>query len=405
MSDPKLNIAVIGAGAAGVFAAIHAAQSHTKVQIFEASQKTLAKVKKSGGGRCNICHDVKNNGELMAAYPLSSKAMRKAFSQFAYPETWDWFESRGLNLKIESDGRVFPISDDSQSVIDLLLKELQSAGVRIHLGKRLKSIEAVEAGFKLDFGGESLFFDRVILAMGGQPNCRGFEPLKGLGLQFVSPLPSLFTFNVPSSDLKDLLGLSVVQARVQIPGTKWKQEGPLLITHWGFSGPAVLKLSAWQARDFAERNYQFPILINWMNWSESDFDEFVEEQQLQASKKKLANARITEIPRRLWERLVEKANVSLDKRWLDLTKKEINRLREQILRSEYQVSGKTTFKEEFVTAGGIALSEIDFKDFSVKRHPGLFAIGELIDVDGITGGYNFQHAWTGGFLAGSAAAK
>ncbi len=405
MADQGLNIAVIGAGAAGVFAAIHAAQGNSQVQIFEASNKALAKVKISGGGRCNVCHDVQNNGALLKAFPRSSKAMRKAFGQFAYPETRAWFESRGLALKVESDGRVFPSSDDSQSVIDILLGELKAADIPIHFSKRLKAVVAKGAQFELDFGSVKESFDRVILAMGGQAQIRGFGPLDPLGLDIVSPLPSLFTFNVPDSDLKDLQGLSVPMAKVQIPGTKWQQDGPLLITHWGFSGPAVLKLSAWQARDLAERNYKFPILINWLNWTDTDYEAFVGEQLKLFAKKKLANARISELPRRLWERLVLRAQVSLDKRWVDLSKKELNRIREQILRAEFKVSGKTTFKEEFVTAGGIALSELDFKDYSLKKFPGLYAVGELIDVDGITGGFNFQHAWTSGFLAGRASAQ
>lgn len=403
MGVSKLDIAVIGAGAAGVFAAIHAAQNGANVQIFEASNKALAKVKISGGGRCNICHHVEEVAELIGAYPRLSKAMRKSFYSFGYPETRAWFESRGLELKVEADGRVFPITDDSQSVIDLLMRELQRHQVKLTFGKRLKSISAKEPGFELDFGSEQKHYDRVILAMGGQPKLQGFTPLDNLALKIVPPVPSLFTFNVPQSPLIDLQGLSVPEAQVQIPGTKWKQEGPLLITHWGFSGPAVLKLSAWQARDFAERNYQFPILINWLGLGEADYDHWFSSFQIENAQKRILNARHPHLARRLWERLVELSTVPADKTWADLNKKEKMRLREVLLRSPFEVSGKTTFKEEFVTAGGIDRSEINFQDFSVRAFPGLYAVGELVDVDGITGGYNFQHAWTGGHLAGMAA--
>ncbi len=402
-SSPK-HIAVIGAGAAGVFAAIHAAQSGAKVEIFEASKKALSKVRISGGGRCNICHHVENVGALMKAYPRQSKALRKAFSQFAYPETRDWFESRGLALKVEGDMRVFPKTDSSESVIQLLMNELQKGKVPIHYGQRLKRIWPVEDGFELDFGNNSLRFDRVILAMGGQPKQSGFDPLSDLKLEIIPPVPSLFTFNLPEHPFKDLPGLSVPLGSVQVPGTKWRQEGPVLITHWGLSAYAVLKLSAWQARDLAERDYQFPIMVNWLAAADHDFEQFIAEQIQEQSAKKLLNAKHPGIPRRLWRRLVELSRIDLDKRWQDVNKKELARFKEQILRCPLTVSGKTTFKEEFVTAGGISRTEIDFKDFSIRSHPGLYAVGELTDVDGVTGGFNFQYAWTSGRLAGLSAA-
>lgn len=400
----KRRIAIIGGGAAGFFAGIHACASHTEVALFEKSQKLLSKVRISGGGRCNLLHDCDYPSELIKAYPRGGRSLKKAFGQFAYREARQWFEARGLELKVEADGRVFPVSDDSQSVISVLDNAAKEAGLKIHLKKDLVQIEKIGEGYRLHFrDGESRDFEALILAPGGQAKLRGFDFLKSLNLTIAPPVPSLFTFNVPQSPLKALQGLSMPDAKVQIPGTTWSQEGPILITHWGFSGPAVLKLSAWQALDLNALHYRFPILVNWLNRNETEVREALLQHLNAHPARAIQNSRCFGIPTRLWKALLNMAGLPADKPNRELSKKEKNRLIEFLVRSPFQVDGKTTFKEEFVTAGGIDLSELNLKDYSFKRHPGLFAVGEFVNVDGITGGYNFQHAWTSGYLAGTAA--
>jgi len=395
------RIAIIGGGAAGFFSAIHAANEKNEVHLFEKSNKLLAKVRISGGGRCNLLHDCPYPSELIKAYPRGGRSLKKPFGKFAYKEARAWFEDQGLELKVESDGRVFPVSDNSQSVIEVLERAAYSAGLKVHLGKELRSIRKEGLTFQLEFrGGEVQQFDAVVLAMGGQPKLKAFDFLKNLDLTIVPPVPSLFTFNVPDSPMKELQGLSVPMAWVQVPGTNWKQSGPLLITHWGFSGPAVLKMSAWQALDFQERNYQFPILINWINLSEEEARTQLKGHFEGHPAKAVQNSRCFELPTRLWRKFLQLAQIPMDKANRDLSKKELNRLLEFLVRSPFQVHGKTTFKEEFVTAGGIDLREINLQSYSLKAHPGLYAVGEMVNVDGITGGYNFQHAWTSGYLAG-----
>lgn len=399
----KRRIAIVGAGAAGFFTAIHAASENTEVQLFEKSNKVLAKVRISGGGRCNLLHHCPYPNELIKAYPRGGKSLKKAFGQFAYQESRSWFEAKGLALKVEEDERVFPQSNSSQSVIDVLEKAAAEAQVKVILQKELKRLEVLEEGYRLHFrGDESENFDAVVLALGGQAKLKGFDFLQDLNLKIVPPVPSLFTFNVPDSPLKELQGLSVPSARVQIPGSNWKQEGPLLITHWGFSGPAVLKLSAWQARDFHEMDYKFPILINWLNRSEEEVRAALNEHLDSQPARTVANSRCFDLATRLWRALLHLAQIPGDKQNRDLSKKERNRLIEYLVRSPFQVNGKTTFKEEFVTAGGINLQEIDLSSYQLKSYPKLFAVGEMVNVDGITGGYNFQHAWTSAYLAGKA---
>lgn len=402
----KKRIAIIGGGAAGFFAAIQAAENQAEVHLFEKSNKLLAKVRISGGGRCNVLHHCPYPSELIKYYPRGGRSLKKPFSQFAYQETRAWFEGRGLSLKVEDDGRVFPVSDSSASVIEVLEKAAFDSKVQIHQRRALQSIEAAESGYNLQFQeGGKLHFDAVILAMGGQPKLEGFRFLANLKLNLIPPVPSLFTFNIPDSPLLDLKGLSVPDASVQVPGTKWKQNGPLLITHWGFSGPAILKLSAWQARDFQERNYHFPILVNWINKAEDECRQLLKEYFESHPAKVLSNNRCFEIAKRLWSALLHMAQVDPHKLNRDLSKKDLNRLVEILVRAPFEVKGKTTFKEEFVTAGGIDLRELNMASYELKAHPKLYAIGEMVDVDGVTGGYNFQHAWTSGYLAGKNAVQ
>ncbi len=400
------RIAIVGGGAAGFFAAIHAAGPDNEVRLFEKSAQSLAKVRISGGGRCNLLHHCPYPSELVKAYPRGGKSLKKPFGLYAFNEAKQWFEDQGLQLKVEDDGRMFPTSDRSESVIEVLEAAAQRGKVQIETRKALVKLLKNEETYTLEFRDGTLeHFDKVILALGGQPKDSGFSFLQDFDLKIVDPVPSLFTFNVPDSAYQDLQGLSVPHAWVQVPGTKWKETGPLLITHWGFSGPAVLKISAWQARELFDRSYQFPILINWIGMSEEEARDKLDQHFGAHPAKSVQNSRTFNLPTRLWRRLLEQAQIPLEKQNRDLAKKERNRLIEHLVRSSFKVNGKTTFKEEFVTAGGIDLHEIDLHTYQLKRYPGLFAVGELINVDGITGGYNFQHAWTSGFLAGSTAGK
>lgn len=407
MPHTDIDIAVIGGGASGFFAAIHAASAgSTRVVILEKSNKLLSKVKVSGGGRCNVTHDCNHASQLVQHYPRGGKSLRKGFEKFGVAETRTWFENRGVNLKTEEDGRVFPTTDDSQTIIGCLLKEAQKNRVEIRLQTEVVGITPQENGFILELrNGEKFLAGKVIISSGGHNKPAAYDWLRKLGLKIASPLPSLFTFNVPDSDLKDLMGLSVEKGIVQVPGSKWKMEGPLLITHWGFSAPAVIKLSAWAAIDFFERNYQFPILLNWTGKEEQEIRDRLSNFREAHPKKVVMGNQLFDIPSRLWQRLCEKAGIHADQRYLDLPKKQFNKLVEMLVRSPYQVNGKTTYKEEFVTCGGVELSEINLTSFEAKKIPGLYLCGEVLNVDGITGGFNFQHAWTSGYLAGMAAAR
>ncbi len=404
MKSSRAEVAVIGGGAAGFFAAIHAAENGAKVIILEKTTKLLSKVKVSGGGRCNVTHDCDYPSQLVKFYPRGEKTLKKSFSKFDVTDTRRWFEKRGVKLKTESDGRVFPVTDSSQTIIDCLMKEVDAKGIEIRTKSEVTQLTPLENGFKLELkSGEALMADKVIVTVGGYPKSESYQWLRNIGLKIVEPVPSLFTFNVPDSDMKDLQGLSVENGMVSVPGSKWKDEGPILITHWGFSAPAVIKLSAWAAIDLHSRNYRFPIHINWTGDSEEAIRSTLQEMRKEHPTKQVASNQLFGIPKRLWERLCQKAEISETLRYADFPAKTMNRFIEILVRCPYQVDGKTTFKEEFVTAGGIDLSEVDLTTFESKKHPGLFFAGEVLNADGVTGGYNFQHAWTSGYLAGMTA--
>lgn len=403
MPDSKIDTVVIGGGAAGFFAAIHAAENDRNVLILEKTHKLLSKVKVSGGGRCNVMHDVDYASQLSAHYPRGGKALKKAFDLFGPKETREWFEGRGVKLKTEEDGRMFPVSDDSQTIIHCLMNEARKKGVAIRLGTEVTAIRPVEDFFELGLKGQqNLKTQKVIVTTGGHNKPEAYRWLADMGIQIANPIPSLFTFNVPDSDLKDLQGLSVKAGMVQVPGSKWKMDGPILITHWGFSAPAVIKLSAWAAIDFFERNYRFPILLNWCGLPEEEARQIMSVYRDVHPKKTVISNPLFDISSRLWERLCLKAEISGQQKYADLPKKAFNKLLEMIIRTPYNVIGKTTFKEEFVTCGGVELSEVDLKSFESKKYPGLYFAGEVLNVDGVTGGFNFQHAWTSGYLAGRA---
>jgi len=394
-------VAVIGGGAAGFFAALSAAEHHPHAQVvlFEKSNKLLAKVKVSGGGRCNVTHACLSPAPLAKNYPRGGKQLKRAFAQFHAEHTVDWFTSRGVPLKTEEDGRMFPEANTSQAIIDCLMQEARRAGVDIRLQQPVHAITPLADNPGFAINGEH--YDHVIVATGGSPKSAGFDWLRALGHTIAEPVPSLFTFNMPGESVTARMGLVVPQAIVRIQGTKLSHQGPVLITHWGMSGPAVLKLSAWGARELQQRGYQFHIQVNWIGMvNENEALHTMAEALPAILRKKIANACPWDLPRKFWSHLIEKAGIAPDTLWQDLGKKARNKLMDHLLNDVYTVSGKTTFKEEFVTCGGVALAEVDFKTMQSRVAPGLYFAGEVLDVDGITGGFNFQAAWTTGFVAG-----
>ena len=401
------KIAIIGGGAAGFFAAISAKMHapEAEVLIFEKTSKCLGKVKISGGGRCNVTNATFNNRLLAEQYPRGEKFLKKAFEQFNAQDTVHWFESRGVALKTYPDGCIFPLSNDSQSIIDCFLSETRKLGIQIILHRGVDAILPLEGGFELKCKEESEFVDRVIVTVGGQPKATGFHFLSELNHHIISPQPSLFTFNMPHESIREFMGLVVEKAVVRIEGQKLIGQGPLLITHWGMSGPAVLQLSAWGARILAEKEYSFAILVNWLDQEKEPAlrQTFVDTAKVHGGKM-LGNLNPFPIPARLWNFLLTKNSIDPSSRWVDLGQKNIHKLVNCLLNDRYRVEGKTTFKEEFVTAGGVDLTEINVQSMESHRHKGLFFAGEVMDIDGITGGFNFQAAWTTGYIAGKHAA-
>ena len=399
-----MKIAVIGGGAAGFFAAIAAKENHTQaeVTIFEKSQKVLSKVKVSGGGRCNVTNGTTSISELAKAYPRGEKQLKKAFSIFNTTHTREWFESRGVSLYTQDDNRVFPKSNDSQSIIDCLMKECRRLGIALKLGTGIRLIKEVNNTLELTFtDGNSTIFDKVIIASGGSPNRASFDWLEQLGHKIEDPVPSLFTFNMPTEAIKELMGVVVENTLVSIQGTKLKSNGPLLITHWGMSGPAILKLSAFGARVLHGMKYEFRVSVN---WSGEQNNELVMNSLIEITNtnpnKLTANVKPFGIPERMWLFLLERSDIPYTKKWSELGKKGLNKLVNTLTNDEYEVKGKTTFKEEFVTCGGVSLESVNFDTMESRVCKNLYFAGEVLNIDGITGGYNFQAAWTTGFIAG-----
>jgi predicted Rossmann fold flavoprotein len=403
---PKKRIIIIGGGAAGIFAAANAARlcPDAAVTVVEKSNKLLSKVKVSGGGRCNVTTSIMEIPQLVKNYPRGEKELRTVFKKFSPTDTVEWFESRGAKLKTEADGRMFPVTDDSQTIIDVLLNECREHGVKIHTGRGIASFEKQEGSFLLtDLNGSTLECDKFLIATGGSPSTNSYKWLEATGHKIIPPLPSLFTFNVKASPIVALNGISVKEAQVKIAGTKLSYSGPLLITHWGFSGPAVLKLSAFGAETLHEKSYRYTVIINWLNGINSDeADQLLTDLESQSPSKKVCNARPTAIPDRLWNYLAERSNIPQELKWNGLRGKHRNRLINTLICDEYPCEGKTTFKEEFVTCGGIDLKEVDMNTMESKKVKGLYFAGELLNMDGITGGFNFQAAWATGFVAAKA---
>jgi predicted Rossmann fold flavoprotein len=400
-----MNIAIIGGGAAGFFAAINCAANfpHHSVFIFEKSNKALSKVRVSGGGRCNVTHACFDNPRLVEFYPRGSKELRNAFSRFSTKDTVEWFESRGVKLKIEDDGRMFPVSDNSETIIECLWNEAIKYNVTLNFNSGIISIRKNEKNkFELHFqSDEKIFCDRVIITTGGSPNKKSYDLISELGHTIIPPVPSLFTFNISNSPLKGLEGISVQSVNIKMEGSKLESTGPVLITHWGISGPAVLRLSALASRWLFENNYSTSCFINW-------FPEMKEDQvrlefksiKENSSVKKVTSNNYRGLPLRLWDRICKLSGIEVADKWGDISNSKINKLIQNCSKMNLTMKGKTTFKEEFVTCGGVHLKEVNMQTMESKKVKGIYFAGEVLDIDGITGGFNFQSAWTTGFLAG-----
>jgi len=400
-----MEIAIIGGGAAGFFAAINAKENYpeAEVVIFEKSTKLLAKVKISGGGRCNLTNNCASIKELSAAYPRGGNALKKAFRSFDNRQTMQWFESRGIPLVTQEDNCVFPNSQNSQSIIDCFLEQTARLNIKIELGSGIKAIKETDGKLLLSFVGKGALartFDKVIVATGGSPKRDGLVWLEKLNHQIETPVPSLFSFKMADEQITELMGVVVENALVNIQGTKFKSAGPLLITHWGMSGPAILKLSSFGARWLSEQNYHFNLQVNWTNLRNQE-DVLAELNSIATEhpKKLLANVRPYSLSERLWSYLLEKSGVSTSKKWGEIGKAGFNKLVTVLTNDVYAVQGQTQFRDEFVTCGGISLKSIDLNTMQSKACKNLYFAGEVLDIDGITGGYNFQAAWTTAFVA------
>ena len=411
----KQKLIVIGGGAAGFFCAVNAAAQNQELEVtlIEKSNKLLSKVRVSGGGRCNVTHACDSISEMIKKYPRGEKFLKQAFHHFFTSDTIEWFEKRNVKLKTEADGRMFPESNSSETIINCLLQEANKNKVTILMNREIVKVERISIEQEknqyqlLSKDGAILEADFVCIACGGFHKPEQYKWLSELGHSFESPIPSLFTFNVPKNPISELMGISVENVQVKINGTKFSQSGPILITHWGFSGPVVLKLSAFAAKELFSKNYDFSISINWLkDYHENSLLEKLKLIRHELASKKIINKNPFNLPQRLWEYHLMQCEINAEIRWADLPAKQQNQLAKQLCAQQFQVKGKTTFKEEFVTAGGIKLNEIDANTMQSKIVPNLFFAGEIMDVDGITGGFNFQHAWTSGWIAArSTAAK
>ncbi|MEP6675169.1 MAG: NAD(P)/FAD-dependent oxidoreductase [Ferruginibacter sp.] len=399
----KQKLVVIGGGAAGFFCAVNAARINPalEVTIIEKSSKLLGKVKVSGGGRCNVTHACFSIADMIKKYPRGNNFLKKAFHHFFTTDTINWFKERNVELKTEADGRMFPVTDSSQTIIECLMKEANKYGVTILMNAEVRSIIKEASGFSIHLANEKKIpAGFICIASGGYPKSSQFEWLRQIGHAIEDPVPSLFTFNMPGNIITGLMGLSVDNVVVKINGTKLTETGPVLITHWGLSGPAVLKLSAWGARILQEKNYSFSITVNWLPaFTEQSLRERFQRLRFDIATQKLINRNPFFLPQRLWEYFLSQSGIAAGIRWADLPAKEQNKLIKHLCAQEFSVHGKTTFKEEFVTCGGIKLEEIDVNTMQSKIVPGLFFAGEVLNADGVTGGFNFQNAWTTGWIA------
>lgn len=401
------RLAVVGGGAAGFFGAINAARlnPNLEVTIFERSREVLSKVRVSGGGRCNVTHHCFDPEVLSKAYPRGGRELRWAFERFDAKDTVQWFEERGVKLKVEEDGRMFPVTDDSDTIINCLKKEARKRDIQVRTKTKIEQVQPMKKGrFDLQMqGSEPFTADMVLIATGGSNRPSSYEWLQRLGHSIEPPVPSLFTFNFRDKIFKDLAGISVPDAEVSIENTSYSHTGPVLITHWGLSGPAVLKTSAWAARYLHDQEYRFTIKVNWLYpLKEDEVRSKLKELRRHNARKLAGKQDHFPIPNRLWERFVELAGIESDTRWAELSNHQVHKLTQQFVNGSYDIQGKTTYKEEFVTCGGIPLREVDFGTMESKKCPGIYFAGEVLDIDAITGGYNFQSAWTTSWIAAQA---
>jgi predicted Rossmann fold flavoprotein len=403
-----MKIAIIGGGAAGFFAALTAKKEYpsAEVTIYEKAAKALGKVKISGGGRCNVTHACSDNKLLATHYPRGENYLKKAFEKFNADSTVQWFKERDVEMKTYPDGCIFPLSNDSQTIIDCFLSEASKLGVKILYNQSVIAVEKKEAIFILHTREKQFHADRLVVTIGGQPKRSGLVFLEKMGHTIVEPVPSLFTFNMPENPIRELMGNVVEKATVKVEGTKLLGKGPLLVTHWGMSGPAILQLSAWGARVLEEKSYHFAVLVNWLNEvKEEELRKFIDGVVYEYGLKMIGNLNPFPVTNRLWHFLLQKSEILQEIRWKDLGKKNINKLVNTLINDRYEVKGKTTFKEEFVTAGGVTLQDVEIKTMESRKVSGLFLAGEVLDIDGITGGFNFQSAWTTGYIAGISCGK
>ncbi len=393
-----IDVLIIGGGAAGFFTAINIAEKHREksVVILERGKEFLTKVRISGGGRCNVTHACFDPKELVTYYPRGEKEMLGPFHQFCCGDTMAWFEERGVELKIEDDGRIFPVTDSSQTIIDCFLNESKKYNVDFRTNHAVKSILKVDDLWKVETSQGTLTAEKVVLTTGSNPKM--WAMLETLGHSIIPAVPSLFTFNIKDPRIKDLLGIAT-QASVKVVDTKLESNGPLLITHWGMSGPGILKLSAWGARILADKHYNFQIQVNWLDTvSKEDCLEQIKDFKIELAKKTVQKNNPFELPKRLWQRIVNASGIQEDGRWADLNKQQTEQLASQLTEAIFNVNGKSTFKEEFVTAGGIDLKEVNFKTFESRKQKNVYFAGEILNIDAVTGGFNFQNAWTGSYI-------
>ena len=400
------KVIIIGGGAAGFFTAINAKEMNPEldITILEKGKEVLQKVKISGGGRCNVTHACFEPKELVQFYPRGEKELLGPFHQFMTGDTFEWFENNGIPLKIEKDNRVFPESNSSQTIVDCFLNKTKRLGISVLKNHGVTTIQKQANSWLVITKEKQFVCDAVVMAAGSSKKV--WELSKALRHSIISPVPSLFTFNIKDTRIKDLLGISVPNASVQLEDTNLEASGPLLITHWGMSGPAILKLSAFGARVLAEKNYEYQVQVNWLSRPTHKIVNVLLNLKKKHSKKQvIVRSPFEEIPKRLWERFVLATTIKTSFNWADVSHEQIDALANQLTKSIFTAKGKSTFKEEFVTAGGVDLKEINFKNFESKLQNNLFFVGEVLNIDAVTGGFNFQNAWTGGWLCAKALAS
>jgi predicted Rossmann fold flavoprotein len=407
--EMQFDLIVIGGGAAGFFGAIQAAETKPglNVLILEKSNKVLSKVRISGGGRCNVTHNCFNPFELAHHYPRGEKSLKNLFKTFHAGHVVDWFASKGVLLKAEADGRMFPITDSSVTIIECFMSLARSLQIKLELGKMVTAIGRETNALRVACGDGTIYKARkILIATGGSPNKQSYDFITAINHTIHSPIPSLFTFNDSEKNFKDLMGVSVANAEVRIATTKFFQRGPVLITHWGLSGPAVIKLSAWAAEYLYKCNYTFTALVNWLDQTkEEELRAALTEYKSSKGKQKVISNTLLSLPQRLTQRLCTLAEIDEEKVWAELSKKQINRLVEFLIRCPFQIKGKTTFKEEFVTCGGVDLKEVHFETMASAKTQDVYFAGEVLNIDGETGGFNFQNAWSTAFVAARAIAS